>query len=79
MNHSTGAATQICSAVFDRKFLALPSDIQQRIQSKIDSMGRRLATFSHYRMENADTFRLRIGDYRVIYPPSNARPSTRHL
>ena len=34
---------------------------------KIDAIGRNLKTFPHYRMEGIDTFRLRIGDYRVIY------------
>jgi mRNA interferase RelE/StbE len=63
----SGAATQISSNRFDQKFFALPADIQRRIQAKIDSVGRRLRTFSHYRMEGADTFRLRVGDYRVIY------------
>jgi mRNA interferase RelE/StbE len=63
----SGAATQISSNRFDQKFFALPADIQRRIQAKIDSVGRRLRTVSHYRMEGADTFRLRVGDYRVIY------------
>jgi mRNA interferase RelE/StbE len=64
---SRGAATQISAHRFDHKFFALPKNIQDRIQSKIDAMGRRLAEYSHFQMEGADTFRLRIGDYRVIY------------
>ena len=67
MKNETGAATQISSNRFDQKFFALPIDLQGRIQAKIDSVGRRLRTFSHYRMEGTDTFRLRVGDYRVIY------------
>ena len=67
MKNETGSATQISSNRFDQKFFALPIDLQGRIQAKIDSVGRRLRTFSHYRMEGADTFRLRVGDYRVIY------------
>jgi mRNA interferase RelE/StbE len=62
-----GAATQISSHRYDQKFVALPPDVQQRIQTKIDAVGRRLKMFSHYRMEGADTFRLRVGDYRIIY------------
>jgi mRNA interferase RelE/StbE len=62
-----GAATQISSHRFDQKFFDLPPSIQSRIQAKIDSVGRRLKTFSHFRMEGVDTFRLRVGDYRVIY------------
>ena len=30
-------------------------------------MGLRLATFPHYRMTGTDKYRLRAGDYRVIY------------
>jgi mRNA interferase RelE/StbE len=30
-------------------------------------MGLRLATFQHYRMTGSDKYRLRIGDYRLIY------------
>jgi mRNA-degrading endonuclease RelE of RelBE toxin-antitoxin system len=26
-----------------------------------------LATFSHYRLTGTDRFRLRVGDYRIIY------------
>jgi mRNA interferase RelE/StbE len=63
----TGAATQICSHRFDQRFFALPPDIQRRVQEKIDEMGRRLRSFSHYHMEGEDTYRLRVGDYRVIY------------
>jgi mRNA interferase RelE/StbE len=62
-----GAATQIASHRYDQRFSSLPADVQHRIQNKIDAVGRRLSTFSHYRMEGAETFRLRVGDYRVIY------------
>ena len=62
-----GAATQIYSHRFDQKFAALPASVRYRLQEKIDSVGRRLREFAHYRMEGADTYRLRVGDYRVIY------------
>ena len=61
------AATQIAAREFDTDFFRLPAAIQQRIQYKIDAVGSRLSTFSHYRMTGSDNFRLRIGDYRVIY------------
>jgi mRNA interferase RelE/StbE len=62
-----GAATQIASREFDGDFLKLPPAIQAHIQRKIDAMGLRLAAFPHYRMVGSDKFRLRVGDYRVIY------------
>ena len=45
----------------------MPLAIQANIQRKIDAMGLRLDTFPHYRMSGSDKFRLRVGDYRVIY------------
>ncbi len=64
---SGGAATQIFSQRFDSRFFVLPGYLQRRIQAKIDDMGQRLLSFPHYRMQGADTYRLRVGDYRVIY------------
>ena len=61
------AATQIAYARFDAAFFALPKNVQDRIRAKIDVMGLRLDTFSHHRLTGSDRFRLRIGDYRVIY------------
>ena len=61
------AATQIRSRRFDQKFFSLPRDIQESVQRKIDRLGTRLADFPHYRMQGTDTYRLRAGDYRVIY------------
>ncbi len=62
-----GAATQIASREFDSDFLHTPLATQANIQRKIDAMGLRLDTFPHYRMSGSDKFRLRVGDYRVIY------------
>ena len=61
------AATQIAYAPFDAGFFRLPPDVQQRIQGKIDEMGLSLRTFPHYRMTGVNRYRLRVGDYRVIY------------
>jgi mRNA interferase RelE/StbE len=61
------AATQVYYTAFDRAFFRLPPEIQARIQTKIDEMGSRLAGFPHYRLTGSDRFRLRVGDYRIIY------------
>jgi mRNA interferase RelE/StbE len=61
------AATQVYYTAFDHAFFRLPPATQTRIQSKIDDMGSRFATFSHYRLTGSDRFRLRVGDYRIIY------------
>jgi mRNA interferase RelE/StbE len=57
----------IASREFDGDFLRMPPAIQTQIQRRIDAMGLRLATFPHYRLVGSDKFRLRAGDYRVIY------------
>jgi mRNA interferase RelE/StbE len=62
-----GAATQIYSSDFDATFSRLPTGVQNRIQRKLDDLGRRLDTFPHYQMTGANAFRLRVGDYRIIY------------
>jgi len=62
-----GAATQVCSHRFDHRFFALPCGIQERIQTRIDELGQDLRGFPHYRMQGVQAFRLRVGDYRVIY------------
>ena len=67
MNPSGGAATQIASPQFDQRFFALPAGTQQQIQSKIDELGRNLRGHSHFRMQGVDAFRLRVGDFRVVY------------
>jgi mRNA-degrading endonuclease RelE of RelBE toxin-antitoxin system len=36
-------------------------------QSKIDEMGHRLPQFPHARLQGRSEFKLRVGDYRVIY------------
>jgi len=61
------AATQIFSAEFDAALSRLPKNVAVVVLGKIDDMGRRLDSFPHYRMTGRDQFRLRVGDYRVIY------------
>ena len=67
MNPSGRAATQICAHRFDRRFFALPADIQERIDARIDELGQNLRGFPHCRMQGVEAFRLRVGDYRIVY------------
>lgn len=60
-------ALQIYYSGFDEPFFTLPSSLQRRIEAKIDEMGLRLGAFPHHRMKGGDRYRLRVGDYRVIY------------
>jgi mRNA interferase RelE/StbE len=61
------AALQIASATYTRAFDALPESIREAVQTKVDSMGVRLDSFPHKRLTGRREFRLRVGDYRVLY------------
>ena len=62
-----GLATQIFSSEFDATLNRIPSQIREIILEKITAMGGRLESFPHYRMTGRNEFRLRVGDYRIIY------------
>jgi mRNA interferase RelE/StbE len=51
----------------DEVFLDLPESVRLRIEAAIDDMGLRLGGYSHYRMTGSNRYRLRVGDYRIIY------------
>jgi len=60
-------ALQIYYSGFDGVFFALPVDIQRRVEAAIDAMGLNLELYPHYRMTGGNRYRLRVGDYRIIY------------
>ena len=60
-------ALQIYSRDFDADYFKLPLDIQRRIEARIDRLGLMLDRFSHTHLTGMDCYRLRIGDYRVVY------------
>ena len=60
-------ATEIYSREFDSIFFRLPPHLQDRIEAKLRDLGRRLESFPHERMQGRSEFRLRVGDYRVLY------------
>jgi mRNA interferase RelE/StbE len=60
-------ATEIYSREFDAIFQHLPARLQDRIEAKIRDLGRQLDGFPHKRLHGRPEFRLRVGDYRVIY------------
>ncbi len=41
--------------------------MREAITAKVDDMGRRLAVFPHERLKGRAEFKLRVGDYRVLY------------
>ena len=48
-------------------FDALPESIRNAIQQKVDDMSTRLEKFPHKRLGGRPEFKLRVGDYRVLY------------
>ena len=61
------AALQVWSNTFSKSFDSLPDMVQVSVRDAIDEMGRRLESYSHSRLQERKEFRLRAGEYRVIY------------
>ena len=61
------AALQIWSPTFSKAFDALPISVRETVQHKIDEMGTRLENYPHQRLQGRPEFKLRVGDYRVLY------------
>jgi mRNA-degrading endonuclease RelE of RelBE toxin-antitoxin system len=68
------AALQIYHSAFDAAFFKLPTTIRVRIERKIDDLGMRLGTFAHHRHTGTNRYRLRVGDYRIIYSTKDREP-----
>jgi mRNA interferase RelE/StbE len=66
-------ALQIYYGAFDEAFLKLPDNVRRRIEAALDDMGLRLGSYPHYRMTGGNRYRLRVGDYRIIYTLDTVR------
>ena len=82
------AALQIWSPTYSRAFDALSPSVREMVQNKVDALGTRLERFPHQRLAGRSEFKLRVGDYRVLYEFDikegriylhYVRPSTRDL
>jgi mRNA interferase RelE/StbE len=60
-------ATEIYAREFDARFFQLPQRVREQIEAKIRELGRHLESFPHHRLQGRPEFRLRAGDYRIIY------------
>ncbi len=60
-------ATEVYAREFDSVFLKLPPNLREAIESKIHQLGARLTDYPHQRLTGRSEYRLRVGDYRVIY------------
>lgn len=51
-----------------KQFLALPAELQRRLKSKIDSLADEPWPRDSVKIQGTkDVYRLRVGDYRVVY------------
>jgi mRNA interferase RelE/StbE len=60
-------ATEVYAREFDSVFINLPRRIRASIEAKIQGLGVRLSEYPHQRLKGRSEFRLRVGDYRIIY------------
>jgi len=60
-------ATEIYSREFDSVLLQLPPRVRELIEEKVHDVGSRLEWYPHHRLKGRSEFRLRVGDYRIIY------------
>ena len=68
------AALQIWSPTFTRSFDALLAEVRDAVQGKVDEMGTRLGCFAHRRLTGRLEYKLRVGDYRVLYELAGLDP-----
>jgi mRNA interferase RelE/StbE len=61
------AALQIWSPTFSKAFDSLPESARDAVQRKVDGVGAQLEDFPHRRLQGRSEFKLRVGDYRVLY------------
>ena len=61
------AALQVWSRTFSKAFDDLPPAVRGVVERIIDEVGARLEGFPHQRLQGRPEFKLRGGDYRVLY------------
>ena len=61
------AASQIYYKDFDAVLFKLPPRLRERIEAKIDAIGLDIQAFPHHRLKGSERYRLRVGNYRIIY------------
>jgi mRNA interferase RelE/StbE len=58
----------------DRQFRNLPSQIQQRLKSKIDSLANTPRPHGSEKLSGTEPlYRIRVGDYRIVYAVEDER------
>lgn len=60
-------ATEVYSREIDLTYLSLPVSLRLWVEGKIRDLGGRLHDYPHIRLQGREEFKLRVGDYRIIY------------
>ena len=60
-------AQRVYSTEFDHYFFKLPAGDRRKIEAKIALLGAQLRFYHHERLQGVSAFKLRVGDYRVVY------------
>ena len=60
-------ATEVYSREFDSIIFKLAPSVRELIETKIHDLGSRLGEYLHHRLKDRSEYRLRAGDYRIIY------------
>lgn len=55
------------SKIFQKHFANLDPQVQQRIVSKVEEVDHQLSTWRHERLQGRPEYKLRVGDWRVLY------------
>ena len=61
------------SAGADRQFRNLPKDVQERLSPHLDALVRNPRPPGIKKLKGQDVYRLRVGDYRVLYEVHDQR------
>jgi mRNA-degrading endonuclease RelE of RelBE toxin-antitoxin system len=62
-----GQATEIYAREFDGIFATLSDSVQRRLIEKIQELVQRLSSFPNQRLQGRSEYKLRVGDYRIVY------------
>lgn len=57
----------VASKTFARQFEKLDAEVQQRVLTKVESLDRELKTRRHERLQGRSEYKLRVGNWRVLY------------
>ncbi len=64
---------------FDKEFAGLPKDIQRRVADAFLALGENPFPPACVKLKGTASYRIRVGDYRVIYCPDTQKKIVRLL